>query len=114
MSKNYEKYLKTYSGRNLKYPLSTEGLWEVLGEDPNCDFGGHHYQPRLGVYQGKLEDIIRMAVDMPSFWTWGAGGDFRLIQVKTIEDGAKAAELRKRKQALEKELREIEKELKNV
>ncbi len=25
-----------------KYPLTTQGTWRIMGEDPNCDFGGHH------------------------------------------------------------------------
>jgi len=82
----FEKYLKTYSGKKLleQYTLSTEGLWEVFGEDPNCDFGGYHYKPRMGLVEGKLEDVIRWAVAQGGFWQWGGGGDFELRTLKKI------------------------------
>ena len=114
MSKKFEDFMQTYSGRNLKYPLDTVGLWEVLGEDPNCDWGGTHYQPRLGVYEGKLRDIIELAVEMSGFWSWGAGGDFRKVEVRTVESGKKLAELNKQKRDLEAQIKELEKEIKNV
>lgn len=72
----YSEFLRTYSGSKLleKHQLSEEGTWEVRGEDPNCDLGGPHHEPFLGVYSGRLEDVIRMAVDLPGFWQWGGGG----------------------------------------
>ena len=83
MSKKRQEYERTYSYRELvkKYPLDTEGLWKVLGEDPNCDFGGHHHQPELGIFDGKLDDIINYAVSLNSFWSWGAGGNIMLVSV---------------------------------
>jgi len=77
----YDRYMQTYSGKQLleKYPLSQEGTWQIRGEDPNCDLGGHHYQPDLGLVQGKLQDIIEYAVDLNGFWQWGSGGDIKLI-----------------------------------
>ena len=57
-----------------KYSLQTEGIWEVRGEDPNADFGGHHHQPILGYYKGRLQDVIVEAVNLSGFWTWGSGG----------------------------------------
>ncbi len=52
-----DDYFKTYNGRKLReeYSLNTSGLWQIKGEDPNCDFGGSHYQPDLGIVEGKLE-----------------------------------------------------------
>lgn len=72
-----ERYFLTFAGRELlkKYKLTDVGTWKVRGEDPNCDFGGTHIMPDLGTYEGKLEDVIAYAVTLPSFWTWGAGGD---------------------------------------
>lgn len=87
----YNKYLKqTYSGKRLleKYSLSTEGLWEVFGEDPNCDFGGYHHKPSLGLVQGTLENVIRWGVAQGGFWQWGGGGDFELRKpLKVVNTG---------------------------
>lgn len=49
MKNGYDRYLKTYNGRKLfeTHDLETEGMWQVYGEDPNCDWGGSHYEPRL-------------------------------------------------------------------
>lgn len=79
------KYLdSTYSGRQLltKHSLSEEGVWEIRGEDPNCDLGGTHYQPRLGVYSGTLEKVLEIAVQKPSWAQWGGGGDIIKINIK--------------------------------
>lgn len=74
----FEKYLKTNSGRELltKHSLDEEGVWRILGEDPNCDFGGHHHEPELDTVSGRLEDVIRYGVALGSFWQWGSGGKF--------------------------------------
>lgn len=74
-----EKYLSTYGGKNLKYKLEEHGLWQVFGEDPNCDLGGYHHEPELGFFSGKLKDVIATAVLLPNFWTWGAGGRFKKV-----------------------------------
>lgn len=72
----FNNFLSRYNGQELlkKYSLQTEGTWEVRGEDPNCDLGGHHQQPLLGHYKGKLQDVIEEAVNLKGFWAWGAGG----------------------------------------
>ncbi len=78
---NYLKYLDTYSGQQLlkKHSLSQVGIWEIRGEDSNCDLGGHHHQPKLGVVQGKLQDVIMFGCSLSGFWQWGGGGDFIFI-----------------------------------
>lgn len=102
----YERYLKTYAGSSLleKYSLDQEGMWQIKGEDPNCDFGGHHYQPDLGLVTGKLQDVIEYAVELNSFWTWGAGGDIvpRSSPLKISPDA------NKRRRELQQKLREAE------
>lgn len=82
----YEDYLKTYAGGRLleKYPLATYGTWQVLGEDPNCDMSGSHHQPYLATYTGSLEQVIRRGVELPGFWQWGAGGDFKKIVTEVL------------------------------
>jgi len=101
-----DQYLKTYSGRELvkKYSMSQTGVWKVLGEDPNCDFGGHHYQPELGMFEGTLEDVMTYAVTLPNFWTWGAGGDIRLMSAPVKIDKDSTA----RRVAAEQRVRELE------
>ena len=72
---------RTYSGKRLneKHQLTETGLWEVRGEDPNCDLGGSHHQPKLGVVEGSLKDALTYAVNNPNFYTWGGGGDVSKI-----------------------------------
>jgi hypothetical protein len=112
-----DKYKLTYSYRALlqKHKLTDTGVWKVRGEDDNADFGGHHYMPELGMFEGKLEDIIAYAVTIPRFWTWGGGGDITLasapikidaqsnaLRIAAQEKVAKLeAELKKAKQELE-------------
>ena len=44
----------TYNQLLQKHSLDETGEWEIYGEDPNCDFGGHHHQPFLGIASGCL------------------------------------------------------------
>lgn len=78
---NYEKYLSTWSGKQLleDHRLTDTGIWKILGEDPNCDMHGPHHQPDLGIVQGVLEDVIMHGANLPNFWEWGAGGNFVFI-----------------------------------
>jgi hypothetical protein len=54
------------------------------GEDPNCDFGGHHYQPELGTVEGKLRKVVEHAVQLGDFYTWGGGGDIIKVTIKKV------------------------------
>jgi hypothetical protein len=114
---NYDRYLQTYSGQELlkKHSREEVGIRKVLGEDSNCDMGGTHYQPELGIFEGKLEDIIRHAVELRSFWQWGGGGSIREIGKPIKIDAnttARLSELRVRKELLDAELAVINRELK--
>jgi len=76
--KAFKKYTQNlYSGRQLmmKHNLNEYASWHIKGEDPNCDWGGPHIQPDLGYFLGTLEDCIKYAIDLPSFWSWGGGGN---------------------------------------
>ena len=86
--KNYTQNL--YSGRQLmmKHNLNEYASWHIRGEDPNCDFGGPHHQPDLGYFLGTLEECIKYAVDLPSFWTWGGGG--RITKAEPVIASAEA------------------------
>ena len=78
--KNLHRYLnESYSGRELlkKHGLTETGVWEVLGEDPNCDLGGFHHRPSLGFYRGSLQEVVEVAVDLHGFWQWGGGGTIK-------------------------------------
>jgi len=83
----FDRYINsTWAGQDLlkKHSLSEYGIWKVYGEDPNCDFGGHHHTPYLGKFQGTLEEVIRHAVTLSGFWQWGGGGNFKLDNVEKI------------------------------
>lgn len=84
--KNRETFLSRYSGQRLleNHSLTESGVWEVRGEDPNCDMGGYHHQPYIGTYHGTLNQVIDKAVMSPNFWNWGAGGSIKKVDVKNI------------------------------
>lgn len=112
MSSNRTRFLNTYSGKELvkKHSLDTHGTWKILGEDSNPDFGGHHYMPELAYVEGLLGDVIDYAVELPNFWSWGAGGEIVLVPAPTKIDNdttRKIEELRGKKARLERELAEV-------
>lgn len=80
-AERYARFVQGYTGRTLlaKYGPSKYGTWEILGEDDNCDLGGYHYMPRLGVYEGTLDQVIHTAVSLPSFFSWGGGGSINFV-----------------------------------
>jgi len=109
---NFERYIETYIGKRIsKADLNKVAVWEILGADPNCDFGGLHHRPYLGTVQGKLRDVIEYAVELPGFWQWGGGGDFKEVKIQTVSDMAQKANLLKEKADLEARLAEINKSL---
>jgi hypothetical protein len=82
-----QNWLRTsYNGKELtkKYSLAEFGVWRIRGEDPNCDLGGHHYEPDLGTVVGKLEEVVQYAVSLDSFFTWGGGGRIIKLDIKNI------------------------------
>lgn len=115
---NYQQYTEvSYSGRELlkKHYLDETGTWKILGEDINCDFGGHHHQPELGMVEGRLGDIISYAVELAGFWTWGAGGDIRKMNAPikiTAESNAQRVRLQEQAARLREELKQVEQQLK--
>lgn len=113
---NYDDYLATYNGKALlvKYPLTEQGIWEVFGEDANCDLAGPHYTPSLGHLSGALIDVIKIAVDLQGFWQWGAGGIIQKITPLTTESTQAHRALKARKAKLEEELKQINSELKGA
>lgn len=86
LHEDVRKFKKTYYGPNLleKYSLDTYGVWKVTGEDPNCELGGFHSNPLLGYFEGKLEDVIKTAVNLERFYSWGSGGEITKVEEKLI------------------------------
>lgn len=80
------EFKSKYHGKELleQYPLDTYGLWEIRGEDPNCDLGGSHSNPHLGYLEGKLEDVIKTAIKMKGWYQWGGGGYITKVEGKLI------------------------------
>lgn len=76
MSDKVKDYLKSHEGKELlkRHKLTEEGVWNIHGEDPNCDFGGYHSNPFLGAVEGRLDKVLEHAVNKSSFYTWGSGG----------------------------------------
>jgi hypothetical protein len=74
---------RTYSGKKLleKHSLDEVGVWKVVGEDPNCDMGGYHHQPELGIIQGTLQQALEFGLNHPDFYHWGGGGDFKKLNI---------------------------------
>ena len=87
MNEHAKKFMNGWSGSRLleKHSLSDYGFWKVHGEDPNCDMGGSHNPPELGIFEGKLEDVINYAVLLPGWYNWGAGGDIEAYSFKKIK-----------------------------
>lgn len=83
-NKNRVRYESTNAYTNLlqKHSLDEHGVWRVLGECDNAGLAGSHTQPDLGTYEGKLDDVINTAVNLPNFWAWGAGGDIQKVTVQ--------------------------------
>ncbi len=104
-----DDYKRTYGYGELikKHPdMNESGMWQIRGEDPNCDLGGSHHQPDLGVVEGKLGPTILYAVDLPGFWQWGGGGSITKIEVAKLDSVDFKAKQRRQKRiaALREEL----------
>jgi hypothetical protein len=84
---SFDRYMDTYHGQELlkKHNLTEYGIWKVYGEDPNCDFGGSHYEPEIGLYEGTLEKVLRKVTEMSKFWTWGGGGRVVKTEIEKAE-----------------------------
>lgn len=81
-----DKFLRGFYGERLmkEHHISDYGLWEILGEDPNCDYSGSHIQPHIAYVEGTLEQAILYAVKQPKWNTWGTGGNIKPIPDQLI------------------------------
>lgn len=91
------------------------GSWHVYGEDPNCDLGGPHHEPYLGVFKGRFADVVDKALALPSFFTWGSGGRIdkaHITEVTYAEPKAPTKKaLRAERSRLQKRIKEIDAKL---
>jgi hypothetical protein len=118
----YEHFISGYSGRKLlsNHSLTETGTWRIYGEDPNCDMGGVHIEPDLGLIEGMLDDVIREAVSYGNFFAWGGGGRIekysnpKVKKAKTKEqrENAEYEALAAKRNELEAELARVNKQLK--
>lgn len=85
-NKARQEFLNGYNGKKLlqNHKLNEYGVWKIRGEDPNCDLGGHHYEPDLGTFQGVLSKVIDYAVCLPGWSTWSGGGKIEAVKIKKI------------------------------
>ena len=84
MTNSQKKKSPAYERLSKKYPADQYGVWEVRGEDPNCDLGGHHHEPLLGYVQGLYGEVLDWAIEQSGFWQWGAGGSIRSTEVQVL------------------------------
>lgn len=114
MEKTSGKFIKytteDQEGKRLlaNHSLDEEGVWEVRSTDD-----GGRLSNNLGLFQGKLRDVITYSVELPGFWGYG-GGSIRKLKITNIDSDSTARylELRARQAALKAELAEIESQLK--
>jgi hypothetical protein len=119
MPDNMHAYLVSHDGRELlkKHSLNEEGFWQIKGGDTNCDLGGSHHRPDLGVVEGALYDVIAYAIDLPRFWAWGGNGSIAKISpIKKItpESNEVRKKLLEEKLKLEARLVEVIKQIKQI
>lgn len=82
--KSEERYAQ-YLMSHPEHPLpGKRANWVVRGEDPNCDLGGYHHQPLLGVVHGTYRAAVMWAVQHPGFYAWGNGGTVEEQEVQEV------------------------------
>lgn len=81
-----EKYMKTYNYKELvrQYDYGDAGVWQIYGEDPNCDLGGSHVRPLLATVEGEFSEVLAYAVALPNFFLWGFGGSINKVEWEQV------------------------------
>jgi len=79
----FKKYQQTYTGKQVleSYKFEDDGFWKIRGEDPNCDMGGYHHMPELGIFNGTFREALMFAFNHPQFYAWGGGGDITKVEI---------------------------------
>lgn len=94
--------------------------WDIYGEDPNCDMGGHHSNPHLTTVKGRYKDVVEFALTLPGFVGWGYGGNIKphinpnIIVVPKGFTKESLKDLYVKKTKLELELAALEEKIKNL
>ena len=89
VKKATERYLKfvndSYSGKRLlqEHSPNEEGYWKVVGETDDPGPGGGRGAD-MGIYKGRLIDVIHAATSQNCFWSWGGGGSITKVTVKEV------------------------------
>lgn len=113
-----EKFKKQYTYGELvkKHTMNEYGFWKIRGADNNPDFNGTHYQADLGIYEGKLIDIINYAVSLEDFWSWASGDIVKVNKPIKIdaESNDKRSKAEMRIKDLELQLKHATEDLKNI
>lgn len=92
-----------------KHKPNEMGLWIVWSEDQTVENHIAANHKFLGVFEGKLQHIIEVAVTMDNFWFWGDGGFIEKTCITPIT--AQTALIRKTRQ---KKIKELEIQLKEL
>lgn len=106
-------YRLTYTGTQLfkKHSSDETGTWQIFGEDPNCDMGGHHHTPLLDTVSGRLGDVVEYAVNLKGFWQWGAGGDIKKVEIRKVEEALATDDARRE---IEEQIQALQQKLKTL
>ena len=113
MSNNLEKYLSSESYKSNPIPGNKVGIFRVKGESTISEYWGSRYQPELGIFRGKFDDVAAYAVELSGFFQVGSGGSIEEINIKeiTADDAPKRKALLQERKLLKKKLEEIEESL---
>ena len=98
----FTNYVKTRPGTS--YTPDEQGVWQIFGEDPNCDFGGHHHQPLLDTVSGTYKEVVEYALTLENFYTWGGGGEVRKLRISTMQEVSDRKQIAEKIKNLEAEI----------
>jgi hypothetical protein len=111
----YEKYINNchsnFRSSAQARDLNEVAVWRVRGESTENGSGAV-----IGLYQGKLEHVIRYAVIQPHFWSYGSGGSIEKLDVKQVDETSviRFTHLRSEEQRLKNELERIQQRLQEI
>lgn len=81
----WEKAVNLLKNKLMAGHLGAEfGVWEIRGEDPNCNLLGDHHQPALCTVESSYEAAVDYALGLSGFVLWGHGGSIVKVQVRKI------------------------------
>jgi hypothetical protein len=94
-----------------------QGVWDIHGEDPNCDLGGHHHEPFLETVSGTYRNVVEYAIGLRGFFNWGSGGSIKRRNppgnIRNVDQlkNPRVLKLESERLILQDRLKEIEKEI---